>query len=678
MRKSLLETPLLKTRILPIALLLLLCGGPGLHAQDARPPEGGTTNSRDRQIAVRPAPTPPPAQLPRADENWIVAVGINRFKDEKVNPLSFCAADAKAVYKFFLDAGFAPADRAYLLTTDAPAESKDYPTRINILKAVQYAAEHATDQSTILLFFGSHGFVDSKGESYILPQDGDSGLLSDSGVAVARINEMLRGSKSKRKVVFVDACRNTPFKDAKGQAVEGRAAVKSEVFLEALKSASGQVTLAACGPGQASFEDSASGHGVYTAHLLKGLGGAARADERGLIDVSSLQKYLAEAVPAWSRQMRRDVQNPWMWGEMSVPIPLAMAKSGAGIPPLTPTPVGPSDLEKELAAVREKEKMKEKAQESYGTLAGVEKETATTRAEADKRLRLWKLYVQEYGSAEYQIAEAEQKVSFYEKWTAPAQPSTPSMPSTPGGEKKSMTADLGGGVKMELVWVPAGSFQMGSPSSESGHSDDEGPVHSVELDGFWMGKYEVTQEQYEAVMEKNPSNFKGAKNPVEMVSWNDATDFCRKLTDKVGRASSPAKSFRLPTEAEWEYACRAGSTTRFCFGDSDSNLGDYAWYTANSGSKTHPVGEKKANEWGLYDMHGNVWEWCGDWYADKYGAGSAKNPQGASSGECRVLRGGSWNGDPHRCRSADRGRSDPTGTNNGSGFRVVCGGFSSR
>jgi len=241
------------------------------------------------------------------------------------------------------------------------------------------------------------------------------------------------------------------------------------------------------------------------------------------------------------------------------------------------------------------------------------------------------------------------------------------------------TVDLGGWVKMELVWVPAGSFQMGSPSPEQGRFENEGPVHTVELDGFWMGKYEVTQEQYQAVTGKNPRNFKGAKNPVEQVSWNHATEFCRKLTDKVGRASSPARSFRLPTEAEWEYACRAGSTTRFCFGDSDGGLDEYAWYDGNSGSKTHPVGEKKANEWGLYDMHGNVWEWCGDWYAAEYGAGSAKNPQGPSSGVGRVLRGGGWYSlSPRGCRSAARGGGDPAGGNSGGGFRVVCGGVSSR
>jgi formylglycine-generating enzyme required for sulfatase activity len=182
-------------------------------------------------------------------------------------------------------------------------------------------------------------------------------------------------------------------------------------------------------------------------------------------------------------------------------------------------------------------------------------------------------------------------------------------------------------------------------------------------------------------MGENPSNFKGEKNPMETVSWNDATEFCRKLTVKVAQASSPAsvgRTFRLPTEAEWEYACRTGSSTRFCFGDSDNGLGDYAWYDGNSGNQTHPVGQKKPNAWGFYDMHGNVWEWCGDWYADKYGTGSAKNPQGVSSGEYRVLRGGSWYRGPFVCRSADRLRYTPTCSSYIGGFRVVCGGVSSR
>ncbi|NQT39791.1 MAG: formylglycine-generating enzyme family protein, partial [Planctomycetes bacterium] len=169
---------------------------------------------------------------------------------------------------------------------------------------------------------------------------------------------------------------------------------------------------------------------------------------------------------------------------------------------------------------------------------------------------------------------------------------------------KKLAVDLGGGVELDLVLIPAGSFLMGDDRAK--------PVHKVRITKpFYLGKYEVTQEQWEAVMGSNPSNFKGAKNPVEQVSWDNCQQFLVKLNAKSGGQGG---KFVLPTEAQWEYACRAGSTGKFCFGDDEKQLGEYAWYGENSGSKTHPVGEKKPNTFGLHDMHGNVWEWCHDWY----------------------------------------------------------------
>ncbi len=247
----------------------------------------------------------------------------------------------------------------------------------------------------------------------------------------------------------------------------------------------------------------------------------------------------------------------------------------------------------------------------------------------------WGEYVETYRVTGYKITEAEGYKKKWESWSPPPR-----------------TFDLGNGVSLEMVWIPGGTFQMGSPESESGRDSDEGPVHEVELDGFWMGKYEVTQEQYQAIMGSNPSNFKGAKSPVEMVSWDDAVVFCRKLAARTGQP------FTLPTEAQWEYACRGGSQTRFHFGDSDSQLGDYAWYFSNSGPKMHPVGQKRPNPFGLYDMHGNVWEWCADWYGD-YTSGRQKNPTGPDSGSRRVYRGGSWSSCPGFCRSAFRGWDSP-------------------
>ena len=203
---------------------------------------------------------------------------------------------------------------------------------------------------------------------------------------------------------------------------------------------------------------------------------------------------------------------------------------------------------------------------------------------------------------------------FANKQTEPSQRDATAQRTGVGGKTKGppkeIAVDLGHGVKLEMVLIPAGEFLMGSPDSDKDAQSDEKPQHRVRITKpFYLGKYLVTQEQWEAVTGTSPSYFKRPKNPVEQVSWEDCRGFVKKLNGKVGGGTFP-----LPTEAQWEYACRAGSTTRYCFGDEESGLGEYAWYEANSDSKTHPVGGMKRNAWGLYDMHGNVWEWCQDWY----------------------------------------------------------------
>jgi formylglycine-generating enzyme required for sulfatase activity len=231
---------------------------------------------------------------------------------------------------------------------------------------------------------------------------------------------------------------------------------------------------------------------------------------------------------------------------------------------------------------------------------------------------------------------------------------------------KETTIPVSEKVSIKLALIASGKFMMGSPDGEKGRSADEGPQREVTITKpFYMGATEVTQAQYEAVMGKNPSSFKGPQNPVDSVSWEDAVDFCKKLSEKTG------KKVRLPTEAEWEYACRAGTKTRFSFGDDDTGLCDYAWYTANSESKTHSVGEKKPNAWGLYDMHGNVWEWCSDYGAHSYANAKNVDPQGPASGSTRVLRGGRWRSTPRFCWSAFRFRYDPGVRSSYYGFRVV-------
>ena len=250
----------------------------------------------------------------------------------------------------------------------------------------------------------------------------------------------------------------------------------------------------------------------------------------------------------------------------------------------------------------------------------------------------------------------------------------PEAAATPAGISKVLTLDLGGGVTMEAVPISAGTFRMGSGK---GPFKDERPVHEVTISQpFYLGKYPITQEQWQAVMWNNPSRFKGAKRPVDGVSWKDARDFCREVSARTG------KTVRLPTEAEWEFACRAGSTTDYCFDDGQATLAEYAWYESNSSGATHAVGEKRPNAWGLCDMHGNVWQWCQDWYDPKYYANSPRvDPQGPARSDrgAHVLRGGAWYAEAAYCWSAHRGGDFPCGEGGPgswsdaghSGFRVV-------
>ena len=222
------------------------------------------------------------------------------------------------------------------------------------------------------------------------------------------------------------------------------------------------------------------------------------------------------------------------------------------------------------------------------------------------------------------------------------------------------------GVSFTMIKVEGGTFSMGATSEQGSDAySDEKPVHSVTLSDYYIGETEVTQELWEAVMGTNPSSFKGSQKPVERVSWNDCKEFITKLNRLTG------KNFRLPTEAEWEYAARGGNKSKGYKYSGSNTIGNVAWYTDNSGSTTHNVKTKSPNELGIYDMIGNVWEWCEDWY-DSYSSGSQTNPTGPSSGSHRVSRGGSWSYSASYCRVSNRNFGSPGIRGNFLGFRVVC------
>ncbi len=240
-------------------------------------------------------------------------------------------------------------------------------------------------------------------------------------------------------------------------------------------------------------------------------------------------------------------------------------------------------------------------------------------------------------------------------------------------QAQSFQEDLGNGIFLEMVKIPGGSFLMGSPENELERSDDESPQHKVTIQQFFMGKFQVTQEQYQAIMGENPSRFKGKNKPVECVSWDNAVDFCGKISKRTG------KTYRLPSEAEWEYACRAGTTTPFYFGETiTTDLanydGDYTYGSAPKGQyrkQTIDVGKFPANAFGLYDMHGNVWEWCEDSWHDNYQGAPNHGIPWLNEENKRMLRGGSWLNYPANCRSASRNRRERVNTINYIGFRVV-------
>ncbi len=234
---------------------------------------------------------------------------------------------------------------------------------------------------------------------------------------------------------------------------------------------------------------------------------------------------------------------------------------------------------------------------------------------------------------------------------------------TPKFQNQTITVN---GVSFKMIAVEGGTFQMGSPESDAEADDDEKPQHEVTLSNYYIGETEVTQELWETVMGSNPSEFKGPKLPVENVSWDDCQTFIGKLNAQTG------KTFRLPTEAEWEYAARGGKKSKGYTYSGSNTIGNVAWYDGNSGETTHEVGKKRANELGIYDMSGNVWEWCQDWYGETYYEKSpSTDPLGPDSGSSRVNRGGCWWRGARFCRVAYRYGDSPGSRDDDLGFRLA-------
>lgn len=638
-------------------------------------------------------------------DRYALIVGINDYADKNIPDLKYAEADARAVYDALINPTIGGIDSAKTtLLLGADATTRAIRKALTQLRGVP-------KNSTVFIFFSGHGAKEA-GEAFWVTQDAELGGLGFSALPDREIRTLTDRIESTRLIMLLDCCYAAA-------TVGGQKAVVD--FAEATRgfTGKGRVTITGSGSGEESIEAGDLKHGVFAHYLLEGLSGKADgADgaEDGIVTLPELTTFLDRTVAEAARS-RQGIQKPAIFmQEVQEPAKFLITIDAARIQTLLeqarltsqqtkarldalktmfvddqitdkqyqlgrqllespPERLDPPDRER-LDAFVELTDGKLPTRRLAAVL-----DTIETPEQREARLRRERVATQardlvasfndaakrnEYEAAKQAVDELRRLSPEHGALAGMASRLNEMTPPVP----KELTLDCGGAVKLECVLIPAGEFMMGSPQSEARRFDDEGPQHLVRFaQPFYMGKYEVTQAQWEAVMGSNSSYFTHSRNlPVETVSWEDCQSFCRKLSSRSGQ------TVRLPSEAEWEYACRAGTTTRFFFGDSDTKLALFAWCRVSSDHKTHDVGQLRPNTWGLYDMHGNVWEWCEDWFHENY-EGAPKDGRAWVSGvkqDGRVLRGGSWfYVDSRYLRSANRSKYTPDGRNDNLGFRVV-------
>lgn len=477
-------------------------------------------------------------------------------------------------------------------------------SREQMLETIDKFGEKIESNSVVLFYYAGHG-VQSNGNNYLIPVNAT--VAKESELEYRAINagiilSKMEGLKDTLNIVILDACRNNPY---------SRSFRSANTGLAQMKAPTGTLIAYATQPG-AVASDGDGRNGLYTQEFLKVM-------KKPGLKIEEVFKEVRRSVITITNQQ----QTPWDSSSLVGDFSFVESKN--------------TTLDNTVST-EEREYWKEVDKTKVGEL---------------------KLYLKKYPKGIYADL-AEEKIKNLTEGVNNKDSRTNNNVGNILKAGTTMTDDPTIEIKMvgEFVYIPAGNFGMGSTNGD----EDEKPIRNVIISqSFEMGKYEVTQEQWEAVMGSNPSYFKINKDlPVEKVSWNDVQQFIKVLNIK-----SRKYIYRLPTEAEWEYAARAESR-----GDYAGNLNDIAWYDNNSEQSPHLVRKKQPNAWNLYDMYGNVWEWCSDWYG-KYSSGVVTDPSGASSGSERVFRGGSWNSTDKSCRSANRSSLTPDDQGNNIGFRLV-------
>jgi formylglycine-generating enzyme required for sulfatase activity len=644
------------------------------------------------------------AQWPAKPKRFALIIGVDEYEDSQIGRLEGASNDAKSLAEALKRYASFPDDQVILLASDQPHDRR--PTRANILFKLSNLRGLVPEDGLLLVFFAGHG-MESGTRGFLCPTDaqvgGDLALLEDTAISVDAMLERIRQTGVKQVVIILDACRNNPV--GRGQSPNRLTESYARQFNFDLKNreVTAFATLYATDIGNVAYEYKEKKQGYFTWALVEGIKGKA-ANEKGEVTLEGLKKYLEEVVP---KQVGLDLgqqrkQKPWadIQGYKADELVISVTSRAPESPPAPSAKVDPALIElsfwESIKNSNNPDDFTEylKKYGSQGQFAGLASNKLKTLTPSVSHGRV--------SPGEAKRTESKPPVTAGSPGRLNAGPvraplrnygfNTVTVDSRGivverrKREARSFVQELGGGVALEMVAIPEGTFMMGSQASESHRVSREVPEHRVTVQPFYMGRFEVTQAQWRAVallpkvdrdLNPAPSHFKGDNLPVEQVSWEDAVEFCKRLSRKTGL------NYRLPSEAEWEYACRAGTTTAFAFGDTIStDLANYNGTVAPSGGaangtyrgKTVPVGSLGvANGFGLSDMHGNVWEWCLDtWHWNYVGApadGSAWVNGGDQSQ--RIMRGGSYfqAGDPSR--SAFRAHEAFDHRFHATGFRVV-------
>jgi formylglycine-generating enzyme required for sulfatase activity len=617
-------------------------------------------------------------------KNWVIAIGINEY--DNLKPLKYAKKDAEAIKAWCEGEGGFDRGGIFLFTEDSPPipASPPIPTqlthgRLKRFLQRQFQTPLLNSGDNLWFFFAGHGRRDQDKDYLMLP-DSDPGNVRETAVSVDYVTERLRRSGADNVVLLLDACRD---EDSRGGLGIGEEEYQ------------GVITFYSCTANQQSWEIDELQQGSFTHTLLEGL---RRQGEANCATVERLNEYLRRQVEKINARYGKPRQNPYLKAEPPHKLYFILLEQVATLKDVQPLKYqaslaenrGDLDLAEQLwirvlgasrgdlDAIEAIKRIARRQSQSSSIPTAPEpvrqsegNRSSTPKPSQENGLKVFNFEIVEVNAKGEQIKKESKQSQYFSQ-------------------------DLGNDITLEMVAIPGGTFTMGTEDEEIErlvkkfdwqYFSREKPQHQVTLPSFYMGKYPITQAQWQAIaatakididLETNPSNFTGNELPVERVTWYQATEFCKRLSRET------KQEYRLPSEAEWEYACRAGTTTPFYFGETitgklanhnasntyaDEPKGEYR-------KETTPVGQFPPNAFGLYDMHGNVWEWCADTWHDNYDGAPTDGSVWTKNGNDNrsPLRGGSWYDNPCLCRSAYRGFNYRRDFNDDNfSFRVVCG-----